>query len=232
MEYFRCLCIILLLAGYSSVKDLLDYIRVDTIQPVAINNNDMATSVSELYIPKNVKCHWGINKSFVYSEMRNKDSCFVVISKLHTCLSVYEIDGGDTLLLARYPVCLGKRKGNKDRRGDMKTPESSMNAPFKVIDIQNASGWYHDFGDGRGPILAYGRWFLRLETPGFSGIGIHGSTNNESSVPGRASEGCIRLRDTDIIHLKEHYAFVGMKVIIMPEDADWMRFEKQDIVLD
>ena len=36
-----------------------------------------------------------------------------------------------------------------------------------------------------------------------SGIGIHGSTNNESSVPGRGSEGCIRLRDDDLIQLKE-----------------------------
>ncbi|MBQ1582906.1 MAG: L,D-transpeptidase [Prevotella sp.] len=49
-------------------------------------------------------------------------------------------------------------------------------------------------------------------------IGIHGSTNNESSVPGRGSEGCIRLRDDDLIQLKENYAFVGMKVVILPDE--------------
>jgi lipoprotein-anchoring transpeptidase ErfK/SrfK len=58
---------------------------------------------------------------------------------------------------------------------------------------------------------------MRLNTPGFKGIGIHGSTNNESSVPGRGSEGCIRLRDDDLIQLKEKYAFVGMRVVILPD---------------
>lgn len=48
---------------------------------------------------------------------------------------------------------------------------------------------------------AYGNWLLRLETP-FNCIGIHGSTNNEETVLGRASEGCIHLRDKDIVILK------------------------------
>ena len=81
------------------------------------------------------------------------------------------------------------------------------------------------FGDGRGSILAYGHWFLRLDTPGHSGIGIHGSTNNEDTVPGRASEGCIRLLDKDIIQLKEKYARVGMPVIIKAEDQGPLPFE-------
>ena len=51
-----------------------------------------------------------------------------------------------------------------------------------------------------------------------SGIGIHGSTNNEASVPGRASEGCIRLRDNDIITLKEKFAFIKMPVHVKGED--------------
>ena len=54
---------------------------------------------------------------------------------------------------------------------------------------------------------------MRLRT-GFNGVGIHGSTNNEASVPGRDSEGCIRLRDNDIQHLKQHYAKVGTPVVV------------------
>ena len=57
---------------------------------------------------------------------------------------------------------------------------------------------------------------MRLETPGFKGIGIHGSTNNEASVPGRDSEGCIRLRDSDLIVLHDRYAQVGTPVVILP----------------
>lgn len=149
---------------------------------------------------------------------------FIVISKKDLNLRVYS---KDSTLLAEYPCCLSKNKGNKQRKGDMKTPESPAGQPFKITAIQDASTWKHDFKDGRGNIKAYGHWFLRLLTPGHSGIGIHGSTNNESSVPGRASEGCIRLRDTDIITLKENYAYVGMPVYIKAENQGLYPWEKE-----
>lgn len=149
-----------------------------------------------------------------FGEMLNQKNCFIVISKPELYLSVYEDQQGDTVLLARYPVCVGQNCGQKQKSGDMKTPESTFDNPFTITQIVSASSWVHDFGDGRGSILAYGNWFMRLKTPGFSGIGIHGSTNNEESVPGRGSEGCIRLRNEDLDALKESYAFVGMKVVI------------------
>lgn len=154
-------------------------------------------------------------------------TAFIVISKRDLNLRVYDKQGGDTVMLAEFPVCLSKNKGNKQRVGDMKTPESPEGKPFSITAIQDASTWKHDFKDGRGNILAYGHWFLRLKTPGHSGIGIHGSTNNESSVPGRASEGCIRLRDRDIITLKEKYAYVGMPVYIKAENQGLYRWEKK-----
>lgn len=155
-----------------------------------------------------------------------RENCFIVVSKLDLNLRVYEAVDGDTLLVKQYPACLSARKGNKEKKGDMKTPESPLDAPFQITAIQDASTWTHDFGDGRGSILSYGHWFLRLLTPGHTGIGIHGSTNNEESVPGRASEGCIRLLDTDIIDLKEQYAYVGMPVIIKGEEVGLLSFEK------
>lgn len=148
---------------------------------------------------------------------------FIVISKKDLNLRVYD---GNKQLLAHFPCCLSKNKGNKQRRGDMKTPESPEGKPFKITAIQDASTWRHDFKDGRGSIKAYGHWFLRLLTPGHSGIGIHGSTNNENSVPGRASEGCIRLRDQDIITLKQKFAYVGMSVIIKSETQGLYPWEK------
>ncbi len=155
----------------------------------------------------------------------DKGSEFIVISKMDWRLYVYGKNGNETVLLAKYPVCLSKNEGQKQRSGDMKTPSSHPGAPFTISQIQDASTWRHDFKDGRGNILSYGHWFLRLKTPGHSGIGIHGSTNNESSVPGRASEGCIRLRDKDIIDLKTRYARVGMKVIILDEKQGMLDYE-------
>lgn len=148
-----------------------------------------------------------------------KENCFIVISKPEYRLYVCEAVDGDTLCRACFPVCVGLAKGQKQKKGDMRTPENTFEKPFLITEIKKASDWTHDFGDGRGAILSYGNWFMRLGTPGFSGIGIHGSTNNESSVPGRGSEGCIRLRNDDLDLLKEKYAFVGMKVVILPDET-------------
>ena len=146
-----------------------------------------------------------------YSDVVNQKNCFILISKPEYRLYVCEVVDGDTVKRAHFPVCVGKAKGQKQKKGDMKTPECTVENPFTITEIVDAS-------DGRGSILSYGHWFMRLKTPGHSGIGIHGSTNNENSVPGRGSEGCIRLRDNDLIQLKEKYAFVGMRVVILPDE--------------
>jgi hypothetical protein len=157
--------------------------------------------------------------------VKKKKNCFILMSKKDYYLYVYEAQGRDTVLVARYDACFSLKKGQKQRKGDMKTPHCTFKNPFKISQIVDASKWKHDFGDGRGNILAYGHYFMRLVTPGSKGIGIHGSTNNRESVPGRASEGCIRLLDEDIIDLYKHYAFVGMKVVIKAEDVDDFPFE-------
>lgn len=162
-----------------------------------------------------------------YSEIQDKANAFIVISKQELKLYVCEALESDTVRIVEYPVCLSRNLGQKERKGDMKTPECTWDKPFEITEIVNASKWTHDFGDGRGQILSYGNWFMRLKTPGFSGIGIHGSTNNESSVPGRDSEGCIRLNDNDLDVLKELYAFKGMKVVVKREDEGLKPFEEK-----
>ena len=155
----------------------------------------------------------------IYSEVVDKKNCFILISKPEYRLYVCEVVDGDTVRRVHYPVCVALNKGQKQKKGDMRTPECTPDNPFVITEIVDASNWHHDFGDGRGSILSYGNWFMRLKTPGFTGIGIHGSTNNESSVPGRGSEGCIRLRNNDLDDLKENYAFVGMRVVILPDEG-------------
>ena len=157
-------------------------------------------------------------------KVKDREKCFIIMSKKDYYLYVYEPQGDDTVMVARYDCCFSLKKGQKQESGDMKTPHCSMGSSFTISEIKDASTWEHDFGDGRGKILAYGAWFLRLDT-GHKGIGIHGSTNNAESVPGRASEGCIRLRDADIIDLHDNYAYVGMPVIIKAEDVDDLPFE-------
>ena len=163
--------------------------------------------------------------------MKNKSNCFIVISKKDYYLYVYEAQGKDTVMLARFDCALGLKKGDKTKSGDSRTPHcSDFSKPFHVSEIKNSSSWCHDFGDGRGSIKSYGDYFIRLKLAGHqvsdnNSIGIHGSTNNAESVPGRASEGCIRLKDADIITLRKNFVTEGMKVIVKAEDVDDYDFE-------
>lgn len=112
-----------------------------------------------------------------------------------------------------WGIAIGKVPGNKQAKGDSRTPEGT----FTVSRIQDASTWTHDFKDGKGVIKgAYGPWFIRLRT-GWDGIGIHG-THDPDSIGTMASEGCIRLRNEDLEHLKPMVK-LNMKVVIAADGS-------------
>ena len=134
---------------------------------------------------------------------------FIVISKQKLTL---DLVGSDGKAIVHYRIACSKYYGNKERRGDYKTPEGT----FKITQLLNARGLSHDFGDGKGPIRnAYGPWFLRLGVPGYIDIGIHG-THLPESIGTRATEGCIRMTNEDVTDLKNR-VHVGTPVIILPD---------------
>jgi lipoprotein-anchoring transpeptidase ErfK/SrfK len=153
-----------------------------------------------------------------YSELNEsqaksvENACFVIISKQNMTLQVFDYKGQEK---CNFPIACGKNFGNKRQRGDMKTPEGV----FRVSEIQNSSGWKHDFKDGQGEIEgAYGPYFIRLYTPGHSGIGIHG-THDNNSLGTRATEGCIRLQNENLLKLVK-LVRPGTVVVISPSKDD------------
>jgi lipoprotein-anchoring transpeptidase ErfK/SrfK len=137
---------------------------------------------------------------------------FIVVDKETLSLKLFDYSGNE---MNSYGISCGKNPGNKDRIGDLKTPEGI----FHITEIEEASTWGHDFKDGKGKIEgAYGPWFLRLEVPGHKGIGIHG-THKPESIGTRDTEGCIRLKNEDIADLKNKVN-IGMVVIILPSMND------------
>lgn len=138
----------------------------------------------------------------------NMSQGFIFVSKLDMTLTLVDASGRPVI---SYPIACGRSKGQKQRRGDNRTPEGH----FLLQNRQDASTWGHDFHDGKGFIKhAYGPWFLRLKT-GFAGIGIHG-THAPQSIGTRATEGCIRLDNRDVDDLQRRIS-LGMPVIIGPE---------------
>lgn len=136
----------------------------------------------------------------------------LIVSKGELRMTVLDAVGN---VLHRFPIAYGMQPGQKKEAGDNRTPEGV----FRITSIENASYWTYDFGDGS-VAGAYGPWFLRLDTPGFKGIGIHG-THNASTVSGRATHGCIRLKNSDLQILKPLVG-VGTMVIIVPGQEDMM----------
>lgn len=134
---------------------------------------------------------------------------FIVVNKQFLNLSLVDSTG---TVLKQYGIACAVNYGNKSVRGDNKTPEGI----FKINQVLNSHGLTHDFGDGKGEIPdAYGPWFLRLDVPEFNGIGIHG-THLPESIGTRTTEGCVRMRNEDVMELKE-LVFVGTPVIILAD---------------
>ena len=143
-------------------------------------------------------------------EIRNAE--FIIVDKRTMKLTLYDYRG---VALLNFPMACGKNYGDKQVRGDMRTPEGV----FHISSIEDASEWSHDFKDGQGEVFgAYGPWFIRIDCPGHSGIGIHG-THLPESIGTRATEGCIRVSNENLLLLKER-VYPGMVVVIIPSTLD------------
>lgn len=122
---------------------------------------------------------------------------FIIVDKAGFKLMIYQ----GKSLIKEYAVATGKNEGDKQAVGDCRTPEGN----FEISKIEDSRYWQYDFGDGKGPIRAYGKWFVRLETNAdqtfsgrnWQGIGIHG-THDESSIGTQSSRGCLRMRNSDL----------------------------------
>lgn len=169
-----------------------------------------------------------------YDKLFGDARYLIHIHKQSYLLDLYE--KGKAEAIRTYGVAVAKNSGDKQRTGDNRTPTSwgkavdipksykgaepgvdSLKVPFRVEEVCDASDWTHDFGDGKGVIEgAYGPWFISLDT-GWDGIGIHG-THDPSSIGTMASEGCIRLNNSDVAELKKiiynDRKGVGTRVII------------------
>jgi len=152
--------------------------------------------------------------SWHYSEIKKiPGSNILIINKSDYSLNVYSYKGE---LLEQFKIALGKNFGNKKVKGDLKTPEGI----FQIVSIKDSKDWSYDFeDDGLPPIKgAFGPFFLRLEVPGFEGIGIHGTHDNKS-LGTRASHGCIRMNNKDLKKLKNEVT-IGTVVVIVPSVND------------
>lgn len=114
----------------------------------------------------------------------------VIVSKQDMRITVL-CPQGDTL--AVFPIACGRNYGDKQQEWDFRTPEGH----FVIESVEDTSLWPRDSTRQETLGEIYGPRFFRLKTPGFTGIGIHG-TANPQVIPGRITMGCIRLSNEDL----------------------------------
>lgn len=145
--------------------------------------------------------------------LKNKFKYFIVVDKVSMSVVLYDKYGREK---QAYKMACSKRYGTKHKRRDNRTPEGF----FSVEGIYDSTDWLYTNDDGiTSPIKGqFGPRFIRLKTPVTTQVGIHG-TCSPWSLGRRASHGCIRLHNENILKLVE-FAKPGMPVIVNPGKYD------------
>lgn len=138
---------------------------------------------------------------------------FIVVDKARMKVLLYDKYGQE---LKQYGMACGKGLGTKHVKADCRTPEGF----FSVEGKYDSTDWLYTDDDGvtsekKGQ---FGPRFIRIKIPNTSQIGIHG-TCSPWSIGHRASHGCIRIENENILELVD-YVEKGMPVIVLPGKRD------------
>jgi len=137
------------------------------------------------------------------------DITWVCLKEEHLLLALSEID---KIVHGGWVVATGRNPGQKQRVGDMRTPEGI----FQIESIEDARHWGFYEDSVTKERIGYGPYFVRLKT-GWKGIGIHGTDEDHLHEIGKnASHGCIRMANDDLLEVVE-IAQVGQKIVILPK---------------
>lgn len=145
--------------------------------------------------------------------LNNQFDHFVIVDKGKMRVELYDRYGR---LVKSYRCACGKNYGNKRSKGDCRTPEGF----FRAGSVKDSENWHYTDENGKRSEKPgqYGPRFIRLITPGFSSVGIHG-TDAPWSIGGRRSHGCIRIKNENVLELAR-FVVKGMPVIVLPGEKD------------
>lgn len=198
----------------------------ETVKPVPIRRNidSLATAEQALDYMQN-SGHWseyqeGIIPSVLGQDLdygrrliNNRFDHFIIVDKQSMHVILYDKYGREQ---KSYLMACSRKYGTKHKRRDNRTPEGF----FTAGGVYDSTDWLYTNDDGyTSPAKGqFGPRFIRVKNPVSSQIGIHGTSARHS--PGRrASHGCIRLLNENILELVK-YVHSGMPIIVNPSDRD------------
>jgi len=137
-----------------------------------------------------------------------------VVDKANQKMLVVKSDApSDIKIVNKYKITTGRRSGDKERRGDLKTPEGIYYIDGRVP----SSNLTPKFG----PIafsLDYPNFVDRLQKRNGSNIWIHG---RDEAIKDFITEGCISMENNQILGLRKYIDIDQTPVIILDNLSDY-----------
>ncbi len=146
----------------------------------------------------------------------------IVVDKSNHRLYVYEYAGSDAppRLVRDHYVSTGKLIGNKNLRGDLRTPEGVYFVTGYIPDRRLPD----KYGVGAYPVNYPNELDARLGKTG-DGIWLHGTERAYYSRPPLDSEGCVVLPNPDLLAL-DAYLDPGVTPVVITERVQWLAAEE------
>lgn len=164
------------------------------------------------------------NLDYTERLLRSPYNYFVVVDKPSMFVVLFDRFGRE---VKAYKMACSKRYGTKHKRRDNRTPEGF----FSADGIYDSTEWLYTDDDGNTSQVKgqFGPRFIRLKTDVTKQVGIHG-TCAPWSLGRRASHGCIRIHNDNILDLVK-YVVVGTPIIVNPSEADQKVNREEDCVV-
>ncbi len=142
----------------------------------------------------------------------------IVIDKSNHRLYVYkrQNDNLPPKLVDDFYISTGKKRGDKFKKGDLRTPEG----------VYFITSWIPDnklpekYGIGAFPVNYPNELDVKLGKTGY-GIWLHGMQRSFFSRPPLDSEGCVVLSNNDLKKI-QHLLVPGTTPVVITENIDWM----------
>lgn len=161
----------------------------------------------------------GIPSAFISLGAYLPTYAMVVEKNLHK-LSVYKIlSNGNYIVVKTYLAITGKEQGDKKFRGDNRTPEGI----YFIVGKKEGAVLTQKWGNSArkyGPrafVLDYPNIFDKRQRKTGSGIWIHGVDSNDRMQRPFDTEGCVALKNEDVLDITQYVSEFQTPVVIVDE---------------
>jgi len=161
---------------------------------------------------------------------QNKHNYAIVVEKNTHLLRVFEPEGSTYRVVQTYGAITGKKQGDKRFAGDSRTPEGIYFIVGRKEREELVRAYGHRESQKYGPlafVLDYPNIFDKRKRKTGSGIWIHGIANEQRILTPFDTEGCVALRNEDVLDLAQYVAPFETPVVIVQNLEESTEQEQQ-----